>query len=119
MLPPGHRSPADVKSPLEESHLDEIQLAIYETDHVASAFDSIDEAERPFDVVHGHCGFTALAFANRLETPLVHTLHGPFTPATFQFYERHARKAPVIALSRYQASQAPENLEVAAVTATR
>ena len=49
----------------------------------------------------------------------MHTLHGPFTPATFPFYERHARKAPVIALSRYQASQAPENLEVAAVTATR
>jgi glycosyltransferase involved in cell wall biosynthesis len=112
---PGSRSPADVKSPLEESHPDKIQQAIYEADHVASAFDSIDEAEQPFDVVHDHCGFSALAFANRLETPLVHTLHGPFTAETFPFYERHAHKAPVIALSRYQASQAPGNLEVAAV----
>lgn len=107
---PWSGSPADVKSPLEDSHPDEIQLAIYETDHVVSAFDSIDEAERSFEVVHDHCGFAALAFANRLDTPLVHMVHGPSTPEIFPFHERHARKAPVIALSRYQASQAPESL---------
>jgi glycosyltransferase involved in cell wall biosynthesis len=45
----------------------------------------------------------------------VHTLHGPFTAETLPFFERHAYKAPVIALSRYQASQAPAALDVAAV----
>jgi glycosyltransferase involved in cell wall biosynthesis len=112
---PGSRSAAEVESPLDEPHPDEIQQAIYESDHVACAFDSIDAAAEPFDVVHDHCGFTGLAFANRLETPLVHTLHGPFTAETLPFFERHAYKAPVIALSRYQASQAPAALEVAAV----
>ena len=38
-------------------------------------------------------GFVAFAFANRLATPLVHTLHAPFTDDTFAFYTRHGRKA--------------------------
>ena len=42
---PVSRSPADIKSPRAESHPDEIEQAIYEADHVASAFDSIDEAD--------------------------------------------------------------------------
>jgi glycosyltransferase involved in cell wall biosynthesis len=112
---PGSRSPAEVASPLDEAHPDEIQMAIYEADHVACSFASIDQAEEPFDIVHDHCGFTAFAFADRLETPLVHTLHGPFTRETSAFYARHARKAPVIALSRYQAERAPEGLRVVAV----
>jgi hypothetical protein len=98
-------------------HPDEIQQAINESDHVACAFDPIDAAAEPFDVVHDHCGFTGLAFANRLNTPLVHTLHGPFTAETLPFFERHDYKAPVIALSRYQASQAPAALDVALVLA--
>ena len=45
----------------------------------------------------------------------MHTLHGPFTVNTKAFYARHARKACVVALSRFQAEQAPEGLEVVAV----
>ena len=37
----------------------------------------MEEADPPFDIVHDHCGFTAFAFADRIDTPLVHTLHGP------------------------------------------
>jgi hypothetical protein len=62
----GSRSAAEIESPLDEPHPDEIQQAICESDHVACAFDSIDAAAEPFDVVHDHCGFTGLAFANRL-----------------------------------------------------
>jgi glycosyltransferase involved in cell wall biosynthesis len=112
---PGTASPARVAEPLERPHPDEIQLSVYEADHVASAFASIDGAGEPFDVVHDHCGFTAFAFADRLRTPLVHTLHGPFTDETSAFYGRHAGKAPVIALSEYQRRQAPDNLDVVAV----
>ena len=112
---PGTRSRAEVLSPLERSHPDEIQLSIYEADHVASAFARIDEAEEPFDVVHDNCGFTAFAFADRIDTPLVHTLHGPFTDETNAFYARHAYKARAVALSSYQAEQAPDELDVVAV----
>jgi Glycosyltransferase Family 4 len=34
--------------------------------------------DEPFDVVHDHSGYTALAMANRLDIPLVHTVHAPF-----------------------------------------
>jgi glycosyltransferase involved in cell wall biosynthesis len=112
---PGTRSRAEVLSPLENPHPDEIQMSVYEADHVASAFASIDETSPAFDVVHDHCGFTAFAFADRIDTPLVHTLHGPFNGSTSAFYARHARKACVVALSRYQAEQAPDALEVVAV----
>jgi glycosyltransferase involved in cell wall biosynthesis len=117
---PGSRSEADVQVILDHAHPDEIQMAIFEADHVARSFDRIDAAASDgdaFDVVHDHSGFTALAFANRLRTPLVHTLHGPFTDDTRSFYAAHGRKAHAIALSEYQARQAPPELRVAAVIA--
>ena len=112
---PGTRSRAEVLSPLESPHPDEIEMSVYEADHVASAFAGMDEADPPFDIVHDHCGFTAFAFADRIDTPLVHTLHGPFSTETSAFYARHAHKASAIALSRYQAEQAPDALDVVAV----
>jgi glycosyltransferase involved in cell wall biosynthesis len=112
---PGTTSSAQVQSPLEGSHPDEIEMALYEADHVASAFAKMDEADEPFDVLHDNCGFTAFAFADRIDTPFVHTLHGPFTEETSAFYARHGYKACAVALSRYQARQAPDELDVVAV----
>jgi glycosyltransferase involved in cell wall biosynthesis len=112
---PGTRSRAEVLSPLEDPHPDEIETSLYEADHVASAFAGMEQAEEPFDVLHDHCGFTAFAFADRIDTPVVHTLHGPFTGETKAFYARHAHKASAVALSRYQAHEAPPELDVVAV----
>ena len=80
--PPGSSADGEVVAVLEEAHPDDIQKAQFESDHVARAFGEIDAAaERgePYDVVHDHVGHTALAMADRLAVPLVHTLHGPFT----------------------------------------
>ena len=100
---PGTRSDARVRSPLEGTHPDEIQLALYEVDHVASAFASIEEADGPSS--HDNCGFAAFAFADRIDIPLV-LLHGPFTED--HGLPRPPRvQAPAVALSRYQADQAP------------
>ncbi len=109
---PGSTSSARVVSLLDEAHPDEIERSLYEVDHVARAFAAIDRAqgERPFDVVHDHCGFTALGMADRLATPLVHTLHGQFTRATSAFYTRHESKATLVAISRAQRTTAPELL---------
>ena len=112
---PGTRSEARVLSPLEGPHPDEIEMSLYEADHVASAFARMDQADPPFDVLHDNCGFTAFAFADRIETPAIHTLHGPFTEETTAFYSRHGHKARAVALSRYQAEQAPAELEIVAV----
>jgi glycosyltransferase involved in cell wall biosynthesis len=102
---PGSLSAARVETLLEHAHPDEIERALYEADHVARAFDAI-EAGR-FDVVHDHCGFTALAMAGRLETPFVHTLHGPFDAGTSAFYAGHGHKAALVAISAAQVASAP------------
>jgi glycosyltransferase involved in cell wall biosynthesis len=109
---PGSHSSARVVSLLEESHPEEIERSLYEVDHVARAFEEIDFAacDRGFDVVHDHCGFTALAMADRLDTPLVHTLHGQFTASTAAFYACHGHKATLVGISRAQLALAPAGL---------
>ncbi len=115
---PGSRSSARVVSLLEEAHPEEIERSLYEVDHVARAFEQIDLAahEERFDVVHDHCGFTALAMADRLDTPLVHTLHGQFTASTAAFYARHGHKGALVGISRAQLASAPSGVEPVGAT---
>ena len=110
---PGSLSSARVVTLLDDSHPDEIERSPYEVDHVARAFEAIDFAaeDRRFDVVHDHCGFTALAMADRLDTPFVHTLHGQFTAGTAAFYARHGHKAALVGISRAQLASAPAGLD--------
>jgi glycosyltransferase involved in cell wall biosynthesis len=108
---PGSASRAHVVSPLERSHPDEIERSLYESDHVGHAFDRIDDAGTGrFDVIHDHCGFTGLAMANRIDTPLLHTLHGAFTPEISAFYGRHGHKAALVGISNAQLEGAPPEL---------
>jgi glycosyltransferase involved in cell wall biosynthesis len=110
---PGSESSASVVSLLHESHPNEIERSLYEGDHVARAFQEIDLApgDGRFDVVHDHCGFTALAMADRLDTPLVHTLHGQFTASTAAFYAHHGHKAALVGISQAQLASAPAGME--------
>ena len=109
---PGSVSRATVVTLLKESHPDEIERSLYEVDHVGQAFDRIDLAAvgDRFDVIHDHCGFTGLAMAGRIGTPLVHTLHGPFTTETAAFYARHGHKGALVGISRAQLASAPADL---------
>jgi glycosyltransferase involved in cell wall biosynthesis len=116
--PPGSDSSAEVVHVLEETHADDIQKAQFEADHVARAFGAIDAARERgerYDVIHDHVGHTALAMADRLSVPLVHTLHGPFTEAARRFYASHGRKACIVAISRAQLADAPEEMGGGAV----
>jgi glycosyltransferase involved in cell wall biosynthesis len=111
--PPGSESRAAVVPVLEEPHPDDIQKAQFEADHVARAFAEIDAAgERgePYDVIHDHVGHTALAMADRVSAPLVHTLHGPFTEDARRFYAEHGHKARIVAISRAQLEAAPAEM---------
>ncbi|MGP0036054.1 MAG: glycosyltransferase [Solirubrobacteraceae bacterium] len=115
---PGSRSLARVRSPLEAAHPDEIGSSLCESDHVACAWEHIDlaaEHGEAFDVVHDHSGFTALAMADRVATPVVHTLHGVFAEATGPFYQRHGHKARLVAISRSQLASAPRSVKVSDV----
>lgn len=114
---PGSKSSADVVTMLDEHHPDEIERSLHEVDHVARVFEDVDLAPpgRSFDVLHDHCGFTALAMADRLETPLVHTMHGQFTPSTAAFYGRHGRKGKLVGISHAQLDSAAAPLGLGAV----
>jgi glycosyltransferase involved in cell wall biosynthesis len=115
---PGSRSAARVHSPLEGTHADQIGSSLYEADHVGAAYDAIDDAaaeDRPFDVLHDHSGFTAVAMAHRLSVPVVHTLHAPFNDETRPFYARHGHKVRLVAISRFQLEHAPPSVRVADV----
>ena len=62
------RRAADVQPLLDDTHPDEIERCRWEADHVARAFAALDAAEadgRPFDVLHDHTGYAALAMADR------------------------------------------------------
>lgn len=110
---PGSRSSGKVVTLLDAPHPDEIERSLYEVDHVVRAFDEIERAAggARFDVIHDHCGFTALALADRIATPCVHTLHGPFTTSTAAFYARHGHKAALVGVSRAQLDSAPRGVE--------
>ena len=115
---PGSRSSARIVSPLESTHPDEIGSSLHESDHVACAWQEIDRARergRPFDVIHDHSGFTAVAMADRVVTPVVHTIHGPLDDTTRRFYQRHGHKVRLVAISRSQADSAPEGVHVSDV----
>ena len=112
---PGSSSAAELRTPLAQAHADQIGASLYESDHVATAYDAVDQAlaeGRPFDVVHDHSGFTAVAMAARVSAPVVHTLHAPFNRETRPFYVRHGRKARLVAISRYQLEHAPSSVRV-------
>ncbi|MHB8490927.1 MAG: glycosyltransferase family 4 protein [Solirubrobacteraceae bacterium] len=111
---PGSHSDARIVNLLDQAHPDEIERSLYEADHVARAFAVINLDGR-FDVVHDHCGFTALAMADRIDTPVVHTLHGQFTASTASFYAHHGHKATLVAISRAQLASAPPGMR--AITA--
>jgi glycosyltransferase involved in cell wall biosynthesis len=115
---PGSRSTATVHEVLTSSHPDEIGQSLYESDHVSRVLDHLDEMAqqgKPFDILHDHCGFTTVAMADRISTPLIHTLHGPFTEDTSSFYRQHGDNAWLVAISEAQRASAPADVRVAGV----
>jgi glycosyltransferase involved in cell wall biosynthesis len=112
---PGSSSKAKVRPLLSEPHPEHIERALFEADHVGRAFEAFDAAAaegEPFDVVHDHSGYTALAMADRIGQPLVHTVHGPFDQDTVPYYDHHGAKGNVVCISRSQASFAPAGANV-------
>jgi glycosyltransferase involved in cell wall biosynthesis len=112
---PGSSSVARVEHVLPAGHPDEIERALHEVDHVAQVFAALDRAAdrgQPFEVLHDHSGFTAVAMGDRIGVPVVHTLHGPFDADTAGFYQRHAGKAHLVAISHAQRASAPPGLSI-------
>lgn len=83
---------------------EKIGQSMYEVQQAATCLERADE----FDVIHDHGGFTAVPYASFLRTPLVHTLHGPFSPEICGFYRAFGDSAWYVSISDYQQSCCPK-----------
>jgi len=84
-----------------------IGMTFWELQHALNCFSRQDE----FDVIHDHTGLMGLAIGSLLETPLVHTVHGPLTGDPGELYERVVKMAPrarLVSLSLNQRLPKPD-----------
>jgi glycosyltransferase involved in cell wall biosynthesis len=71
--------------------------AVYEAMQLSEVYGRADE----FDIIHSHIGFAALACAQLVKTPTVHTLHGTFSldnQKAFSF----SKSQPYVSISNTQ-----------------
>ncbi|MHB1362058.1 MAG: glycosyltransferase family 4 protein [Thermoleophilia bacterium] len=94
---------AKLVSTFDEQMPDRIGVTLYDLQHVANCL----RRSGDFDVIHDHSGFSAVAFAEFIDTPIVHTLHGPFTPDICRFYSNFRNSAHYVSISDYQRSCCP------------
>lgn len=64
------------------------EYAIYEQMQLSKVFKRAGE----FDIIHSHMDYAALPYGNLSKTPVVHTLHGTFTPLTEKIFTQHRRQ---------------------------
>lgn len=88
---------------LREAKLKDIYGSnIWSIANVGSAYALQDE----FDIIHDHVGYLSVALANISRTPVVMTMHGPFTPETKQVFDMF-RNPHLVTISKAQSFSAP------------
>jgi glycosyltransferase involved in cell wall biosynthesis len=73
------------------------EYGMYELLNLSRVFEHADE----FDIIHSHVGCGALPLAQLVKTPVLHTLHGIFTPDGRNMFH-HARRQPYVSISQSQ-----------------
>jgi glycosyltransferase involved in cell wall biosynthesis len=73
------------------------QYAVYEQMQLSKLFQQAGE----FDLIHSHMDYTALPYASFSKTPVVHTIHGIFTPLMEKIFVQH-RTQNFISISNSQ-----------------
>ena len=91
----------------DRSRSAEIGRAQTELRHALACFERADE----FDLINDHSGPVAAALGAAVETPVLHTVHGPLTEEPGLLYDQVARVAPqvgLISLSYNQRAPRPD-----------
>lgn len=73
------------------------EYGIYEMLQLSRLCEQADE----FDIIHSHMGCAALSYAGLIQTPMVHTLHGIFTPDNEKMFT-YAKKQRYVSISDAQ-----------------
>jgi glycosyltransferase involved in cell wall biosynthesis len=98
---------AKLASIYREAPSELIGLAGPELHHALLCFERAGE----FDVINDHSGLLAAALGGAVETPVVHTVHGPLDGEAGVMYERIARVSPrvgLVSISMNQRKPCPE-----------
>lgn len=88
---------------LREARLKDIYGSnIWSVANIGTAYSMQEE----FDIIHDHIGYLSLPPANTSRTPVVMTMHGPFTPETRQIFNLF-RNPHLVTISKAQSYSAP------------
>lgn len=79
------------------------EYSIYEMLQLSRVYEQADE----FDIIHSHMGWATLPYGNLVNTPIVHTLHGVFTPDNQKMYQQ-AKQQPFVSISDAQRVPQPD-----------
>ena len=110
--PSGSETRARLVTPLGETPPpDAIGNPWYEASHAVAAYEHGEE----FDLLHDHTGPVGVSIGALIDSPIVHTLHGPFGPQALMLYSRIARHLWFVAISQSQRSMGPPDLRWAGV----
>ena len=85
---------AKLASVFDHAPSDQIGRALPDLRHILACYERADE----FDVINDHTGHLGAALGGLLETPVVHTVHGPLDGEPGEVYERIGRVAPSVGL---------------------
>jgi glycosyltransferase involved in cell wall biosynthesis len=101
---PGSKMPARVLTPLAKAPLLGDPAAVFdEMVHVLAAYLDAES----FDVIHDHTGLGPILGSVLHSTPVVHTLHGPWTPRSRQLYAMMDERVHLVAISHHQQAANP------------
>jgi glycosyltransferase involved in cell wall biosynthesis len=104
----GSTSKAEVLSVFSEAPSLDLGSTVHELTHALAGYNRRHE----FDVIHDHSGFGGAALGASLAgPPVVHTLHGPWTP-TIQAFYRSAPRLNLVGISHDQRTRAPAHIAV-------
>lgn len=96
---------ANLRYVFEHGPVEQMHHALPYAHHIGAAFEYVmaeARAGRPFDVIHDHCAWVALATGHLTGVPLVHTLHGAALDHERAFLEGVKDNARFVAISEYQ-----------------
>lgn len=96
--------PVRLASGMRPAGVEELGYTISELSHVIRAYQGL----RGVDIVHDHTLAGPLYLHRPRQVPMVTTIHGPLHAEAVDIYRAMARDSAIIAISRDQASHAPD-----------
>lgn len=105
----GSTSKAEVLSVFAEPPSADLGSTVHELTHAMAGYGRRGQ----FDLIHDHSGFGGAALGAFVDgPPVVHTLHGPWTPTVQAFFRQAAAGLHLVGISHDQRRRAPSGIAI-------